>query len=80
MQDEVRKRVEEIVGGMKCPKAFSCAESGFERLCKARDLGLDDYLDCLDENSNRCSFAMPFGHGHFCCCPLRVYIAKKLKK
>ncbi len=80
MDDAVKLKIEEIVAGMKCPKGFACANSGFETLCKARDFGLEGYLDCLEEEPAACSFALSFGHGHLCQCPLRVYIAKKLRK
>ena len=68
------------MGGMQCPKGFKCVDSGFERLCKAKDQGLPNYLDCLEENPDSCTFALPFGYGHLCRCPLRVYIAKRLGK
>ena len=80
MREEDRKKIEEIMSGMQCPKDFQCAKSGFERLCKARDFGLKNYLECLEENPPTCPFALPFGYGHFCQCPLRVYLSKKLKK
>ena len=80
MNEEDKKIIEEIMAGMSCPKNFSCAESGFEILCKARDFGLDSYLECLESNSQNCSFALSFGAIYFCQCPLRVYLGKKLKK
>ena len=79
MREEDKKQIEEIMGEMKCPKDFSCAESGFESLCKARDEGFEHYLECLEDRPSACTFALPFGYGHFCQCPLRVYLAKKLK-
>ncbi len=79
MKNEDRKRIEEIMAGMKCPKNFKCAKGGFEHLCKATDIGLENYLDCLEEKPASCSFAMAYGLRHFCQCPLRVYLAKKLK-
>ena len=80
MREEDKKRIEEIIGEMKCPKAFKCAESGFEQLCKAKDSGLKHYLECLEENPHKCPFALPFGGLHLCQCPLRVYLSTKLKK
>jgi hypothetical protein len=50
MKAEVSKKIEEIMAGMKCPKDFRCAESGFERLCKAEDIGLENHLLCLEDN------------------------------
>ena len=80
MKDEDRKKIEEIMAGMQCAKNFKCAESNFDRLCRARDFGIESYLDCLEENPQACSFALAFGSGYFCHCPLRVYLAKKLNK
>ena len=72
--------IEEIIGGMKCPKDFRCYQSGLEVLCKAKDIGLDTYLQCMEVYPKRCSFSVAFGYSHLCECPLRAYIAKKLKK
>ena len=80
MKDGDRKKIEEIMAGMQCPKNFKCSEGGFEHLCKATDFGLENYLNCLEKNPGNCSFALSFGLRYFCQCPLRVYLAKKLKK
>lgn len=80
MREEERQRIEEIIGSMSCPKGFKCAESGFVNLCKAKDFGVESYLDCLDEGRSQCKFALPFADIHLCQCPLRVFLAKKLKK
>ena len=80
MKEEVRKKIEVIMGDMQCPKNFKCAESGFEDLCKAKDVGLDSYLKCLESNPSNCNFALSYGYKHFCQCPLRVFLAKKLNK
>lgn len=80
MREDERQRIEEIIGGMSCPKGFKCAESGFVNLCKAKDFGVESFLDCLDEGRSHCKFALPFADIHLCQCPLRVYVAKKLKK
>ena len=80
MTEEERKKIEELMAGMECPKKFECADSGFERLCKARDFGLDSFLECLEDSPSKCTFALSFGSTYFCQCPLRVYLAKALVK
>lgn len=80
MKDEDRKKIEEIMAGMQCSMNFKCAESGFKHLCSAKDMGLKSYLYCLEENPSACPFALSFGYTHYCECPLRVYLAKKLNK
>ncbi len=78
MDESARRKIAEIMGQMDCPKAFKCAKTGFEALCKAEDIGLDSMLKCLETYPMACKFAVPFGHGHFCQCPLRVFVAKSL--
>ena len=41
MKEEDREKIEEIIGRLSCPKNFKCAASGFEDLCKAKDIGID---------------------------------------
>ena len=80
MDEETKKRIEEIMGDMQCPNGLRCANGGLEQLCKARDFGLEHYLDCLEENPLECKFALRFGYGHLCRCPARIYIARELGK
>jgi hypothetical protein len=80
MKEEVRRRIDTIRAGMECPKGFICDESGFQHLCKARDRGLEEFVDCLADDRAGCGFALSFGHGHLCQCPLRIYVARKLRK
>ncbi len=44
-----KKEVERIINTMECPKDFICYKSGFEDLCKARDVGLEAYLECQEK-------------------------------
>jgi hypothetical protein len=80
MDEETQTKIEEIIGGMKCPKDFKCYKSGFETLCKSKDIGLKVYLVCLEEEPGDCKFSISFGRGYYCKCPLRGYISKELKK
>jgi len=77
---QVVKKIIQIIGRMKCPKDFKCAKHGFEKLCLAKDCGMDDYLECFDDDPLPCKFVLKFGDQFFCQCPLRVYIAKNLEK
>jgi len=78
--EEFRTRIEEIIGTMECPKDFACYTSGFEDLPRTRDFGLDDCLECLESDRQPCRFSLAFGYGHFCRCPLRLFVAKTLHK
>ena len=80
LEETVEKAIEDIMGQMDCPKHFECVRSEFDNLCRARDFGLKDYAECLETDPQRCDFALSFGETYFCRCPVRVYIAKTLKK
>jgi hypothetical protein len=78
MDETTKKKIEGIIDGMSCPKDFICAEKGFEALCKVRKIGLDSYLECLEEKPWDCRFGISFGDSYFCSCPLRVYLAEHI--
>jgi hypothetical protein len=80
IQQDIQKDVEDIIDGLKCPKDFSCYTSKFNRLCRAKDVGLKSFVVCLASESTECKFSIYFGDFIFCQCPLRVYIAKTFKK
>lgn len=77
MEDNDKEKIEKIISGFKCPKDFKCYRSGFDNLCKAKDIGL---ILCLEKDPQSCAFALSFRDEHFCKCPLRIYIIKTLKK
>ena len=77
MEERTRETIETIIAGMSCPKDFKCYRSNLARLCKAKDLGLESFLECLEDNPRDCKFSVAFGDGYYCRCPVRVYIAKK---
>jgi hypothetical protein len=74
------EEIEKIIEKMECPEGFACYKSGFRNLCKAKEFGIESVLECLEENPFDCSFAHAYGHLYFCKCPMRAFIAEKLKK
>jgi hypothetical protein len=80
MEQEYRKIIEDIIDGIRCPKDFKCYKKGLENLCKAKDIGLSEFLECLEKNPGECKFSVPYGSWYLCECPVRIYVAKKLKK
>ena len=75
-----KEEIGKIIADFKCPKDFKCYKSGLENLCKAKNIGLERHIDCLEKAPYNCMFAVLFGSRYFCSCPMRVYIAKKLEK
>jgi hypothetical protein len=78
--EDLEKKINETIEQFACPKGFSCCTEGLEHLCKAREIGLETFLECLEEHPQECPFSVHFGDLYLCECPLRVYIARKLKK
>ena len=79
MDQESKKEIEEIIGLFECPRDFRCYKSGLEVLCKARSVADGSMLICFEEHPHECKF-LALERGYICECPLRIYIAKKLKK
>ena len=80
MEQHHADQIGKIIKNMICPIEFVCCKSRFENLCRAQDIGLESFLKYLEENSEECAFSLSFGYSYMCTCPLRIYIAKKLKK
>jgi hypothetical protein len=80
MEQGLEIKLKQIMGHKECPKGFTCCTEGLEHLCKAKDVGLREHLQCGEESSSLCPFSVSFGRLYFCNCALRVYISKKLGK
>ncbi len=39
--EQTDKQIKEIIGHLKCPKDFKCYKSGFDVLCKVKDIGME---------------------------------------
>lgn len=75
---EAHKIIEHIMGSAECPKDFECLAPGGDTLCQARSL-LDGRLtECLADSRETCMFAVDFGIGCFCECPMRSFLLKTL--
>jgi hypothetical protein len=74
-----QKKIKKIINTIQCSKDFKCYESKFKELCKAKDIGLKSFLLCLEETRD-CNFSIYFIDEYLCKCPLRVFVAKELKK
>lgn len=78
-RDKRIEEVEEIIARTDCPKDFKCYKSGFDEVCKARDIGLDAFLVCLEDDPPDCTFSLTYGKKYFCQCPVRIEIARKFR-
>ena len=80
MEKVILQQIDEIRKRMKCSKGFQCAESGYTKVCKARDIGFKRHLLCLENGSASCDFSLLLDKEYYCACPLRVYLTKNLQK
>ena len=78
LTEQQQEKIKEIMAAMECQKDFRCYKAGLDSLCKATDIGMENYVNCLYEKQISCEFRVPYGSSFFCRCPLRVYIAKNL--
>ena len=79
MKEDYQKEIEGIIAGMNCPKDFKCYKSNFKYICRVNIFGFEGVLECLEESYD-CNFSRKYINKYQCTCPLRNYIAKKLKK
>jgi len=80
MDEKTKRELEAIIGEMECPKGFKCFESGFDNLCSAKDIGVELFLECLEETPQHCKFSVMIAGSYLCQSPLRYYIFKKMNK
>jgi len=80
MKEEEKKKIEQLIGEIQCPKDFKCVKDNFACLCKVRQFGSDEHLECLEKNPSHCPFAVPFINRHICICQMRMYIIQKFNK
>jgi hypothetical protein len=50
-----------------------------DNLCKARDVGLERFVECLEKYPFECPYSMLLSSVYYCKYPLRISIAKQLK-
>jgi hypothetical protein len=74
------QEIEKAINGLKLREDCKWFKRGFGFSCKAKDVGLDSFVECLEKDSCRCPFSVSYAYSFYCSCPPRVYIARELKK
>jgi hypothetical protein len=77
-----RKKIEELVGRLICPKAVKCYQFAHETFAEAQQIGGALWLfECLDEDPVKCTFAQFFAQAgsYICTCAVRTYVAGKMR-
>lgn len=79
MSDQISS-IEKIKDQIICKKKFTCLNPDFDALCEAKDIGINQFVECKSPGFAECDFSMKFGEMYICKCPVRVYIEKNLKE
>jgi hypothetical protein len=77
MIPEYRHITTEDIDQAGCSEDFHLHKHPFHNLCKAKDIGCDSYVECLEEHPFDCKFSFRSGYSYYCRSPLRVYVVKK---
>jgi hypothetical protein len=80
MEEDDRKKFEELKARVNCSKNFACVSSAIEDLCDAKYYPDIDLLECLENEPQNCEFAKPYAARFICTCPLRKYIVNNFDK
>ena len=74
------QEVQRLIYGLRLHKDCKWFNPGSGFSCKAKDVGLDLYVECLEEGSHKCPFSVSYAHSYYCTSPARVYVARRLKR
>jgi len=73
-------QVKQLMVSVPCAKDFTCVQSNFANLCKAKPGRKGKVVQCLEGKKHACSFRLSFWFKKICRCPMRQYIAKRWGK
>ena len=76
--EEHRNAVGWIAEGIQCAHGFDCFKAGSVRLPRVREVVPGKLVECLEDTRQPCAFAVDFGTGRFCECPVLDYIRTRL--
>ncbi len=79
MGQAAKKEREGFLGSFSCQDNVVCCKSGFKAACKVKDIGVEGFVECLEEKPQLCPFSISFGYSNWCKCPVGVHRAKELK-
>lgn len=70
------KQTKETLAGQKLLAECERYKPGVGFICKAKDIGLDSFVQCQEKDSHLCVFSIRYAHSYFCKSPARVHAAK----
>jgi hypothetical protein len=76
MEPGLDKELWDIMSDLECPKDFKCYKWEFT----ASEIESEAFQLCSEERSQECPFKFPMAGVAYCKCPVRVYLAQKLRE
>jgi hypothetical protein len=70
----------ETMPGLRLLAECKRFKPGIGFTCKAKDIGLDSFVQCLEKDARWCPFSVSYAYSYFCKSPARVYAVKELEK
>lgn len=77
---QIKHEAEYAIHGLGLPQGCEWFRPGFGFTCKAKDIGLDSYVECLEKDSVKCPFSVSYAYSFYCKCFARVNLAKAIEK
>ena len=78
MDEEKLKQIKFVLEKSTCPSDCKCYNIKPDQICKARTMGVNNLLECLEDEPDDCTFSITFGGSYFCKCQTRIDLAKLL--
>lgn len=80
MEKKHIKQIKKIMDEIECEKDFACYKSEFKNHPKAKNIGIQSFVECLEKNAMFCKYSLSFGDSYLCRCPLALYFVKNIKE
>jgi hypothetical protein len=77
-KEEDIKHLEGVLPRSRLLEGCKYYKFGVGFTCKAKDVGLDAYVECLQRDSFLCSFSLSYAHKYYCTSRSRVFMAREL--
>ena len=78
MGQNYNKTSREIIGALQYPGEFRWHKKASSHPCKAKNIGLDSFVKCLEKDAYSCPFSVRYGYSYYCRCHHADEMAKRL--
>lgn len=79
MEQDYEKELKKIIGNFACPADLQCYTRALKNFHKVQHVGLEPFLEVLEEHAYECPFQIPIVGVNHVGCPVRAHISEKLR-